>query len=254
MVKIDQKNAVVVREVFERALTGESFGSISRDLNSRKIPLELGGRWTAQSIRNLLSNEKYTGNALLQKYFRNNHLEKKKIQNTGELPQFYAEDTHPAIIDMDTFQKARELLRQMKEKRASQGKGKTSIFTGKIICGKCGANFKRITKHGKPGWNCSTFQTMGKEACSSKRIPEDILKEMLAKFMGTTQFDEEAFAAQIHHLEVPEDYRLRVIFQDGHTAELAWQHRSRRESWTPEMRKTAAERAREQRRIAECQE
>ncbi len=254
MVEIDQKNAVVVREVFERALTGESFGSISRYLNARKIPLELGGRWTAQSIRSLLSNEKYTGNALLQKYFRNNHLEKKKTKNTGELPQFYAEDTHPAIIDMDTFQKAQELLRQMKENRAGCGKAKPSVFTGKIVCGKCGANFKRVTKHGKPGWNCSTFQTRGKEACSSKKIPEDILKDVLAKLMGTSLFDEEAFAAQIHHLEVPEDYHLRAIFQDGHTAELVWQHHSRRESWTPEMRKMAAERAKEQRRIPECQE
>ena len=238
-VEIDSENAAVVREVFERALTGESFGSISRDLNDRKIQLELGGRWTAQSIRNLLSNEKYTGNALLQKYFRNNHLEKKKTKNTGELPQFYAEDTHPAI---------------MKEKRASQGKGKISVFTSKIVCGKCGSHFKRVTKHGKPGWNCSTFQTRGKAVCSARKIPENILKEVLAKLMGTSLFDEEAFAAQIHHLEVPEDYHLRAVFQDGHTAELVWQHRSRRESWTPEMRKMAAERAREQRRIAECQE
>ncbi len=253
-VEIDSENAAIVREVFERALTGESFGSISRDLNARKIQLELGGRWTAQSIRNLLSNEKYTGNALLQKYFRNNYLEKKKIQNTGELPQFYAEDTHPAIIDMDTFQKAQELLRQMKENRAGYGKGKTSVFTGKIVCGKCSAHFKRVTKHGKPGWNCSTFQTRGKEACSSKKIPEDILKEVLAQLMGISQFDEEVFAAQIHHLEVLEDYHLRAVFQDGHTDEAVWQHRSRRESWTPEMRKMAAERTREQRRIPECQE
>ena len=253
-VEIDPAHAEIVREVFHRVLAGESFSAISRDLNQRKIARELDGKWNVTNIRALLSNEKYTGSALLQKHFRNNHLEKKKTKNTGELPQFYAEETHPAIIDMDTFQKTQELLLKLETKRAGYKKAKTSVFTGRIVCGICGAHFKRVTVHGKPGWNCSTFQTKGKSACSARKIPEDILKEVLAKLMGTPQFDEEAFAQQIHHLEVPEHYHLRAVFQDGHTAEAVWQHRSRRESWTPEMRKIAAEHAKKQRRVAECQE
>lgn len=109
-VAVDPEKAAVVQEVFRRALEGESLTSLAIDLNRRGFTGVLGGKWNSMRIREMLSNEKYLGNALLQKQYRNNHLEKKEIPNRGELPQYYAEGTHEAIIDQATFDAAQELL------------------------------------------------------------------------------------------------------------------------------------------------
>ena len=87
-VTVDSEKAAVVREVFRRALEGESLTSLAIDLNRRGFTGVLGGKWNSMRIREMLSNEKYLGNALLQKQYRNNHLEKKEIPNRGELPQY----------------------------------------------------------------------------------------------------------------------------------------------------------------------
>jgi site-specific DNA recombinase len=84
-ITVDEDAAPIVREVFDRVIARESFSAISRDLNARGFTCALGGKWCAQRIRETVSNEKYTGNAMLQKRYRNNHLEKKLLRNTGEL-------------------------------------------------------------------------------------------------------------------------------------------------------------------------
>ncbi|MBE0601295.1 MAG: recombinase family protein, partial [Firmicutes bacterium] len=80
-IEINEAEAVVVREIMQRIIASESLASISRDLNKRGIQPRLGGTWNHARIRLLVSNEKLTGNALLQKKFVNNHLEKKLMHN-----------------------------------------------------------------------------------------------------------------------------------------------------------------------------
>lgn len=103
VVTINPAQAEIVREIFRRFNEGETMGSIAADLNERGIKRIRGGLWSQQRIRDVVTNEKYLGNALLQKTFVNNHLEKKQVKNRGELPQYYAEGTHEAIIDEATF-------------------------------------------------------------------------------------------------------------------------------------------------------
>ena len=105
-VQINEKEAAIVREIFARFNSGESMSSISRDLNDRGYRGALGGKWCAERMRNTLSNEKYLSNALLQKRYRNNHIEKKLVANKGELPMYYAEGTHEPLIDAVTFEQA----------------------------------------------------------------------------------------------------------------------------------------------------
>ena len=118
-IEIDPAQADIVREVFERAVNGESFTAIAKDLNNRSITRCLGGKWNSQRIRDLLSNEKYLGNSLLQKKYRNNHLEKKLIHNDGQLPKYYAEGTHDAIVDEELFAKAQEILYDLAKRRGT---------------------------------------------------------------------------------------------------------------------------------------
>ena len=253
-IAIDEETAPVVREIFARVIDGESFGAISRDLNSREIPGALGGKWCAQRIREIVGNEKYTGNAMLQKRYRNNHLEKKLCRNTGELPMFYAEETHPAIIDGNTFAAAQSVLLKLRETNKDRPRPQKSEFTGKIYCPLCGKAYKRNTSNGSVGWNCSTYLSQGKAVCHGKKISETTLKTVCAEVLGIGEYNSTVFDTLIERIEVPEDNHLRFIFKDGRADTCTWADRSRRESWTPEMRQAAAERTRSQRRKTQCQE
>lgn len=248
-IEIDSDTAPIVKEIFERVVTGDTFGVISRDLNSRGVLGDFGGKWCAQRIHDIIGNEKYTGNAMLQKHFRNNHLEKKKCRNTGELPMFYAEETHPAIIDEDMFEAAQVVLLANKKANRNRSKPKTSEFTGHINCPHCGKNYKRTKSSGTVGWNCSTYLSQGKAYCHGKKIPETTLKSVCASVIGIQNYCPDTFTDRIERIEVPEDNHLRFIFKDGEVDERTWADRSRRDSWTEEMKQAARERRKNQ-----CQE
>ena len=191
---------------------------------------------------------------MLQKRYRNNHLEKRLCRNTGELPMFYAEGTHPAIIDKDTFDAAQSVLLKLREANRDRPRPQKSEFTGKIHCPFCGKAYKRNTSNGSVGWNCSTYLEQGKVFCHGKKIPETTLHAVCTEVLDIGDYDAAVFADQIDRIEVPEDNRLLFIFKDGSVTERTWADRSRRKSWTPEMRQAAAERTRRQRRKNQCQE
>lgn len=253
-VEIDPKAAQIVKEIFERAIAGESFGSICRDLNRREIRTARGNSWMPSRITEILTNEKYIGDSMMQKEYVNNHIEKKRMRNKGELPKYYAEGTHDAIIDKETFQRAQEVVKAVKKKQGISKPRKEYVFTSKIKCCNCGENFKRVTVRGKIYWNCRTFQDKGKEACPAKRIPDAILRRTAADVLGTNIFDERKFEDEIDHIEVPEANALTFIFRDGHTEKRIWEGHSRAESWTPEMKEKARQRSLEQWRKNKWQE
>lgn len=247
----DPETAPVVREIFDRAIAGDSFGAIARNLNNRDIPGTYGGKWTASRISDILANEKYTGNALLQKKYVNNHIEKREIRNDGILPQYYAEGTHDAIIDADTFNTAQEIIRRSRAKKADNAPCKHGPFTGRIICGNCGANYRRISNHGRKAWNCGTFQTIGKSACPARQIPEEELYRIVAEVVGSEEFDPDAFVGKITAIRAENDCSLVFCFNDGTEVVKRWQPRSRRNSWTPEMKEAARQRAMERKVITD---
>ena len=100
------------------------------------------------------------------------------------------------------------------------------------------------TPNAKPVWICYTFNRLGKKYCQSKQIPESILMATTARMLGLPAFDEAAFTTAIDHIDVTGPNNLLYHFRDGHTMAAKWQDHSRRNSWTPEMRKKAAADAR----------
>ena len=121
-------------------------------------------------------------------------------------------------------------------------------FTSMILCPHCGKNFTRQSfKNRAPSWNCSTFISKGKVACHGKQIPEPTLKTVAAQVLGMESFNEDVFRERVEKILVPEDNHLRFILADGQEIETVWRDRSRRESWTEEMRKAASERTQAQR-------
>lgn len=247
-VEIDPDGAEIVRDIFRRAIAGETYGSICRRLNAQGKTGALGKPFRSAHIRDILTNEKYTGNALLQKTFVRDHLSKRQVANEGELPQYYATETHPAIIDEATFEAAQEIVRQHAERRKDCAQPQRSEFTTKIRCPFCGQAYKRVTSNGTVGWNCSTYQDKGKRYCRGKKIPEAVLKALVADVLELPCYEAPEMEAQIDHIEVPADNHLTFFLKNGHIEERIWKDRSRRESWTPEMKEKACQNAMKRKR------
>ena len=247
IITVDPEKAKIVCEVFRRFNAGETLGGIAADLNARNIKRVMGGGWNAQRIRDLVTNEKYLGNALLQKTFVNNHLEKKQVKNRGELPQYYAEGTHEAIIDAEIFFRAQERIRMLDSEAKKRTPPKRTPFTGKIRCAKCGKNYKRGRCLDRAFWNCSTYLTKGKNVCQCSRIPEPLLYGMAAEVLGLHAFDADAFESKITAIVAHDNNTLVFCFADGTETVKRWQHRSRAESWTEDMKAAARQKTLERR-------
>ena len=234
------KQAEIVKEIFDRVIAGESYGSITRDFNRRKIKTPHGKEWRSNRIAKIVNNEKMIGDALLQKCFINNHIEKKQCINKGELPMYYAEETHEPIIDKDTFMRAKSVVEERRNTVNANRKQLTfTVFSGLIQCPKCGKNYRRMTSNGSYGYNCSTYLSKGKAFCHGKKIPETTLIEETMAALELTYFDEEAVINRIEKIVVPEPNHLIFKLKNGTEIERIWKDRSRKESWTPEMREAA---------------
>ena len=244
-IEIDPAQAAVVRRVFQDYVDGIGITEIAARLRDEQVPGLRGGIWSPKRVTDLLKNEKYAGNALLQKKYVADHLSKAERLNHGQLPKYYAEGTHPAIITPETFGQARE---RMERNRIANGIAcaapQYSAFTGKIICDLCGKKYRRKVSRTEVAWNCGTYLVFGKAHCHTKQIPEDTLMDTTASVLGLREFDENVFAEQISEIHVPAFNHLVYVFKDGSKVERTWQDKSRSDSWTPEMREQAAANAR----------
>ena len=186
-----------------------------------------------------MKNEKYKGDVLQGKTFTIDPISHKRVKNMGEEDQYYISNHHEAIIDEATFNAAQEILQRYKAQKAMQSPCEESVFTGKIVCGICGKKYKRITSNGKKSWCCYTYRDFGKSACPSKQIPEEELYRIVTEV--TDDFD------KITAITADRDNTLIFYLADGKIAVKQWQPRSRRNSWTPEMRENARNKALERR-------
>lgn len=233
----------MVREVFRRVADGESLSSIAENLNQRCMPRPLGGRWNATRIHEIITNEKYCGNALLWKSFRENHLTKKKKKNHGEMPMFYVENSHEALVTPELYSAAMERIRIIEQTSAARAKPKPSIFSGLIHCGCCGNTYRRTMNHGRPAYQCTTFLREGKAQCPAKMIPENTLISEATMVLGIDSIDANTAHNKFLRIDVPQANHLVFTLTDGHQIERVWKDRSRAESWTDEMKDKARRKA-----------
>lgn len=248
VLRVVPEEAAVVKMIYADFLSGMGRNLIIKKLNRMGIPTMYGGPWRESTLYHILTNEKYTGNMLLQKTYHTDHIEKKKRINHGELPMYYVENSHEAIIDKEAFERVQRKIRQRAELYPSApGPKEKHLFTGLLHCGICGRPYRRKvtamgTKYAKPIWICWTFFTLGKNFCHSQRIAESILIARTSEVLGSVDWDRDVLLEHISEIRALENHRLLYVFRDGHTREVAWQNPSRRESWTAEMKQRARER------------
>lgn len=171
---IDTERAEIVRRIFSSYLMGQSMDEIASQLNSEGIkPLHSSEnvKWVHSSISYILSNERYIGDSLWQKTYATDTLPARQVKNRGEREKYYAEATHPPIIDRNLFLAVQEL----KGKRAEinrERKPSGNPLLQMILCGTCGTLHTRKVCNGKTYWVCRSHDR-DKKACPSPRIPEE---------------------------------------------------------------------------------
>ncbi len=174
--EIVPEEAEIVRMIFLYYLSGMGKLAIAKKLNEQQICTVRGCAWTTEDVRRTLRNEKYTGNLLLQKSFRENHITKKKVANIGQLPQYFVADSHEAIISLEQFDAVQKQMAERQKKYAGSCTTNRYPFTQKIRCACCGKYYRRKTTVTGVVWICSTYNTKGKKYCpTAKQIPENTL-------------------------------------------------------------------------------
>ncbi len=172
--KIVEWQADIVRAVYKRYLEGATLNQIANELNSNGITTLPGNKWTKDGIRRILTNEKYKGDARLQKTYVEDFLTKQVKVNRGERKQWYIHDSHDAIVSAETF----ELVQKELARRSSRGgRYYDSPFTSKIICGDCGAVYGHKVWHSNRPcreeiWLCDERYNNG-NVCRTPRIKDE---------------------------------------------------------------------------------
>lgn len=176
--QVNEPEAAIVRYVFGSYLNGKSKDEIAAELSARGIPTRDGKeKWQYTTVDYMLKNERYIGDALLQKTFATDTLPFHKVRNHGERDQYYVKHSHPPIIPRNTFEKAQK-LNQSRVFEAMSRRGEYPLSM-KIRCGQCGTPFKRKISGGKVYWTCR-LHNKDKNSCPVTQIPES---EIYAAFL-----------------------------------------------------------------------
>lgn len=230
--EIIPEEADIVKRIYSDYISGMGLTAICKGLMNDGVPTKNGGQWRESVIRTILSNEKYVGDLLLQKTLITDHISKKQIRNSGQLPQYFIENAHEPVVDRETFALVQEeKKRRIKMYEHAPSSTVTHNFTSKIVCGQCGKYYRRKkAASGKVIWICSTYNRLGKAYCASQRIPDDTLRSLVGNM-------------EVSEIRIPCANTITIVTPDGEEVTKTWQNPSRSESWTPEMREKARQRS-----------
>lgn len=202
---VNEEQAKIVRMIYEKYLCGRNYFVIARELNEAGIPGWNGKvNWIASTIETMLHNEKYKGDALLQKTYTVDFLTKKREKNQGQIAQYYVENNHPAIVKPEIWeavqleeQRRREYMKLHHIKAYSSDLA-NNPFASKIICGECGEAFGRKKWRPRPGeyrsvWQCNArYRVKGVMGCANRHIDESALEEIFVKAWNSLMENKEA--------------------------------------------------------------
>lgn len=193
--EIVPEEAEIIRRIYSEYLAGASLLEIAKSLIADGVLTATGKtKWTAKGVLSILTNEKYKGDALLQKTYIADCISKRSKVNNGELPMYYVENNHPAIIERAVFDRVQEEVSRRNSKRKVKEVGtKTELgkYSGKyaltdlLFCGNCGTPYRRTTwsKNGKKKvvWRCISRLDYGTKYCKdSPSIEESLLQNAIA--------------------------------------------------------------------------
>ena len=186
--KVNAEQAKVVKLIYKFFLGGRSFYAITKELEKRGIKSPSGkNKWYISTVRSILTNEKYRGDALIQKEYTADFLNKARRKNTGEIPQYYVEEHHEAIISPDLFDFVQSEIKHREQNGKHSG---VSIFANKIKCGCCGGWYgakvwHSTDKYRRVIYRCNKKYAQKGKTCSTQHLTEEEIKEIFVKALSS---------------------------------------------------------------------
>ena len=213
-IEINEKEADIVRWIYEKVADSCKFTEIARELNARGVPApvssykkarmnqarkgqlhsNLDDGWNGESVAQIVRSERYIGDVIAQKTFTPDYLTHKVKVNKGEMPQYYIKDHHLAIVSRKLYKQAQAALDAKKKTYGERVRRPQSQFSKRLLCGECGRFFV-MAKKTQPGiWNCPTAASnTALQVCSAESISAQmivfVLHEAIYKEYGLTHFD-----------------------------------------------------------------
>ncbi|MBC8061330.1 MAG: recombinase family protein [Clostridiaceae bacterium] len=204
---INEKQAKVVRRIYTDYLDGKGTNRIAKELENEGV-LNWNGKakWYESTIRTMLINEKYKGDALLQKTYTVDFLTKKRVKNKGEIPKYYVEESHPAIIDKEIWEAVQLEIARRRAFAEKYGIVKLDYatvdnpFAGRVICGCCGSTFGRKVWNStderlrRVVWRCNKkYEVKGKKSCENGHIDDKVLYKVFVEAFNAMVENKEYF-------------------------------------------------------------
>lgn len=194
---INEEQAKIVRLIYMLFLKeGKTCSGIAEYLKSKGIPTPSGKscNWTKNTITSILTNEKYKGDALLQKTYTFDYLEHKLVPNKGELPQYYVEKNHPAIIERDIWEMVQTEM--MRRSMLGAAYSASSIFVSKLVCGDCGRPYGKkkwhsTDKYTKEIYRCNDKYNKSHAQCQTPTLTEEEIKEKFIRAYNLVMCDKQ---------------------------------------------------------------
>lgn len=208
---VNEEEAKLVRRVFREFLEGFSCSTIAARLNEEGVPGARGEpKWISPTIEGMLKNEKYMGDSLLQKHITIDFLTKKQIRNTGQVTQYYVENSHEAIVSREEWNAVQQEFQRRddfrkKHKLSHVGYGsETRPFSSKIICGECGHIYGRkahLKTTQKTYWQCNTRCYKGPKSCKAENVPEETIHRVFIEAWNSIVRDQDTMNRYWDRLE-----------------------------------------------------
>ena len=231
---IVQEQAIIVEKIFDLYLEGKTLNQIKEYLERNNIKTVTGKEsWHTDTIDKMLNNEKYMGDSMLQKTCSVNFLSKKRLKNDGRVNRYYVANSHPEIISKEKFEKVQE-EKKKRDRLIKNEDGTITVnstkYNGKyllgnlLVCGECGASYRRRTERGKVMLRCATRIEKGRASCeSSPTLEEEHLKDVVVHevFGGAGYYDGEKLKKDVRSIKVYED-KLIIVLNTGAEREVAF--------------------------------
>lgn len=189
-----------MRRIYSEYISGKSSTAIGRDLQNEGIPTASGGHsWDATAVLRILQNEKYKGDALIQKSYTESFLTHRAVKNNGELPSYYIEDDHEAIVSKEVFELA-QVVRESKKKTNTYRK---NILSQKLVCAECGGLFTKTSLKSTKGYRqvflCYNRYGPLHTMCSTLHLEEPEIIDAFMKALNVALKDKDKVIQTVKH-------------------------------------------------------
>lgn len=230
---IDEDKAIVVKLIFQEYLRGSTLKQIKEILEDLNIKSPSGNdKWDCKTINKILSNEKYMGDVIQQKTFVSDTLTGKRETNIGQLEKVHILNNHDAIISKEDFEKVQQLKSRRSRYIIDENGNKVirhnqysskSIYSNLLVCGYCGAPYRRRTERGKVVYRCATRMDKGRSECpNSITLEEDNLNEITNHKISLSNYTKSKFFEKVKQIEVIQDECKFVFIDDKSNFDLCY--------------------------------